>query len=557
MAFSEDLILQQLGLAGTNRNSATKAQSNERAKQSENCETPQSVARLIMSGDEIALAKCFERNSYTSKERIEIASELMQLFKSHGVMIRPGSVSDDPNFKDPDTRQHKYVWSSSFKEIYIKKIGDDWIFIDKVLARISEYVSKSQWLSLKSFYERIPNWATENLWGIEGISIIQFALLGLIVLIGMALRLIVVSTVSRQVARWFVRLGMHQFEELTKKASMPLGNLILIALVALFVPVLEFNISVAYYLLMTLRLGAGVSVVLLAYRAVDVFAFFMQQRAERTESKLDDQLVPLFRKGVKIVIVIMGGIFILQNLQIDVTSLLAGVTIGGLAFSFAARDTVANLFGSITIFADKPFLVGDWIKAAGVEGIVEQVGFRSTRIRTFYNSLVSVPNSKFTDSVVDNMGARKYRRTFTEIGITYATTPEQIEAFCNGIRAIIKSHPLTRKDYFEIHFSGYGDFSLKIMLYFFLEVKTFGDELRGRHEVFLDIFRLAKEMRVDFAFPTQTLHIETMAIARERTSRPMPTVEELKQAARYFSPEGEGAIPPGPRMGPGYFATDQ
>src|SRR5690606_33156269 len=113
--------------------------------------------------------------------------------------------------------------------------------------------------------------------------------------------------------------------------------------------------------------------------------------------------------------VIMGGLFILQNLNVNVASLLAGLGIGGLAFALAAKDTLANFFGSIMIFSDRPFQVGDWVKIGDAEGIVEEVGFRSSRIRTFYDSLLSIPNGKIVDTPIDNYGARVYRRTFTTL----------------------------------------------------------------------------------------------------------------------------------------------
>ena len=159
----------------------------------------------------------------------------------------------------------------------------------------------------------------------------------------------------------------------------------------------------------------------------------MTQRAERTDTKLDDQLVPLISRALKILVVVLGGVFILESLHYDVASLLAGLGIGGLAFALAAKDTIANLFGSITIFTSKPFHIGDWIAVAGVEGLWKRLG-SDLRIRTFYNSLVSIPNSVVADSSIDNYGERRYRRIKLMLGVTYSTTADQIEAFVEGIK---------------------------------------------------------------------------------------------------------------------------
>ena len=186
---------------------------------------------------------------------------------------------------------------------------------------------------------------------------------------------------------------------------------------------------------------------------------------DRTENKLDDQLVPLIRKSLRFFVVTMGIILILQNNGYNVASLIAGLGIGGLAVALAARDTLANFFGSITIFLDRPFRIGDWVTIGKVEGVVEEVGFRSTRIRTFYNSLVSVPNSNVSNSDIDNYGMREYRRLKTVLNLTYATTPEQIEAFVEGIKAIVKANKHFRQDFYEVHFTTFGAHSLDVLVY--------------------------------------------------------------------------------------------
>jgi small-conductance mechanosensitive channel len=121
--------------------------------------------------------------------------------------------------------------------------------------------------------------------------------------------------------------------------------------------------------------------------------------------------------------------------------LLAGLGIGGIAFALAAKDTVENLFGSVTVLVDRPFQVGDWVVIGDQEGTVEEIGFRSMRLRTFYNSRITIPNSLLVKSAVDNLGARRYRRVKCMIGVQYDTPPDRIEAFCEGIRELIRRHP--------------------------------------------------------------------------------------------------------------------
>ncbi len=200
-------------------------------------------------------------------------------------------------------------------------------------------------------------------------------------------------------------------------------------------------------------------------------------------------------------------VFIADNLNIDITGLLAGLGLGGLAFALAAKDMVQNLFGSITVLLDRTFSVGDWIIVDGVEGAVERMGFRSTRIRTFYNFLVTMPNSRFITAKVDNMGERRYRRYKARFGLAYDTPPERIEAFCEALRELVRRHPYMRKDYFQVYLNDLGASWLEVLVYVFWEAPDWGTELRERHRFLLDCLRVARELGVEYAFPTQTLYL--------------------------------------------------
>ena len=244
------------------------------------------------------------------------------------------------------------------------------------------------------------------------------------------------------------------------------------------------------------------------FNLVEVIDAALQRLSEKTKSKLDDQLVPLVRKALRIFLVVVFTLFVAQNVfGLDITGWLAGLGIAGLAVSLAAQDSIKNLFGSITVLFDKPFVVGDWIVTEGLEGTVEEVGFRSTRIRTFYNSLITLPNANLINASVDNYGRRQYRRWKTHIGVQYDTTPDQLVAFTEGIRELVRSHPYTRKDYFQVWCNEFGDSSLNILIYIFHEVPDWSTELRERERLFLDIVRLADKLGVQFAFPTQTVHL--------------------------------------------------
>jgi len=260
-------------------------------------------------------------------------------------------------------------------------------------------------------------------------------------------------------------------------------------------------------LLVSVKFLACLSTVWGAYRMVDLLAAFLMDKAAATSSRLDDALVPLVTKTAKVFVTVMGVVFIADNLDVDVTSLLAGLGLGGLAFALAAKDVAGNLFGSITVLLDQTFHVGDWVIIGDVEGTVEHIGFRSTRVRTFYNSLVSVPNSNLITANVDNMGQREFRRLSTKLSLAYDTPPERIEAFCEGLRELVRLHPYMRKDSYHVYLNEFSASALEVLVYVFWRTPDWATELRERHRFLLDCLRLAQRLGVEYAYPTQTIYM--------------------------------------------------
>jgi MscS family membrane protein len=275
------------------------------------------------------------------------------------------------------------------------------------------------------------------------------------------------------------------------------------------------------------------------FRLVDVFALYLEKLAGKSDSNLENNVVPLIRKVLRVFVIIIGVLVILQSIGVNITALLAGISIGGLALALAAQDTLKNLFGSLMIFIDKPFSVGHWITSGDIDGTVEEVGFRSTRVRTFRNSLTYVPNGKLADSTIDNHGLRKYRRLKMHIALTYDTPPDLIEVFVEGLRKIVDRHPNTRKDFYIIEFNEMGDFALKILFYIFFAVPTWPEELKARHEVLIEIVRLAEKLGVRFAFPTQTLHMENFPEKRSQTPQYDMDMNEFRKVMEDYFKESQ------------------
>ncbi|MDP7008543.1 MAG: mechanosensitive ion channel family protein [Phycisphaerales bacterium] len=243
------------------------------------------------------------------------------------------------------------------------------------------------------------------------------------------------------------------------------------------------------------------------FRGTDLIAWVAAQKAEVSENKLDDLLVPLLRKTLKAVVIVFGLVYLADSMKIQLAPLIAGLGIGSLGFALAAKPTIENFFGSITVILDKPFMIGDWVVVDNVEGTVESVGMRSTRIRTFYDTVVTIPNSILITSKCNNYSKRRYRRWKQMISIAYDTPPEKITTFCEGIRELLRIHPYTRKDYYQVWLNEFAGSSLDVLVYVFWKAPDWPTELRERHRFMLDIIRLAGELGVEFAFPTRTLYL--------------------------------------------------
>ncbi|MCY3656973.1 MAG: mechanosensitive ion channel family protein [Chloroflexi bacterium] len=380
----------------------------------------------------------------------------------------------------------------------------------------------------------VPDWFTDSYAGIE---VRQYIGLGVLV----AVTVVTYAAISTAL-RIYVRVRFDEADHAfwhgeRARLGRSLWALAVAITLLLGFPALDFPQVADDIVEQLASLLGAVALVMLGFRGVDIFTDVLGRRAELTDSRFDDQLVPLVNTGLKIVTLLIGMLFILGNLGVNVTSLVAGLGLGGLAVALAAQDTFRNLLGGVTIFADRPFQVGDWVVVGSIEGTVEHVGFRSSRVRTFYNSVVTVPNARIVDTHVDNMGLRQWRRYRTTLGLAYHTTPDQVQAFVEGVRAVIRANPEMRKDYYIVEFTEFGASSLEVLLYCFIDAPDWNAELRTRHVLNLDIMRLAEELGVEFAFPTQTLHVASMP-GQPAEVPGAPAREQLGETVERYAPAG-------------------
>jgi len=218
--------------------------------------------------------------------------------------------------------------------------------------------------------------------------------------------------------------------------------------------------------------------------------------------------LPLIKKTVIIVFIILAGLTIIQSFGYDVKTFLAGLGIGGLAFALAAQDTLANLFGSLVVAIDRPFHVGDSVQIGSLQGTVEDIGMRSTKLRTTARTLIAIPNKSVANDAITNFTRMPQRRVDQTIGLTYDTTPEQMENILVDLRTLLKNDPDVHQQTIVVNFAEYGASSMDIQIIYFTSNPDWIKHMELRERINLKIMRAVAARGLSMAFPTQTIQFD-------------------------------------------------
>ena len=245
----------------------------------------------------------------------------------------------------------------------------------------------------------------------------------------------------------------------------------------------------------------------LGLRIIDFIGLGLARKAAATESKYDDQVIPFVKEAVKVIVAIIGTFFILDNVfNVDVTTLVAGLGIGGVAIALASKESLENLLGSFTIFLDKPFTIGDVVTVSGYTGTVEKVGFRSTRLRTFEKSYVTIPNKKMVDAELDNLTLRTFRRSKFYVGLEYDTPIETMKDIIADIQRLLDENEMTNMDG-KVRFHEFGPSSLDILVFYYVDTELYDEYIKVKEDLNFNIMEIVKKHGASFAFPSTTVYL--------------------------------------------------
>ena len=266
------------------------------------------------------------------------------------------------------------------------------------------------------------------------------------------------------------------------------------------------------------------------YSAVDLITASSVHLRYVTGISLNDQLIPFFRTGIKIIIVAIAIVVLLQEWEYNVSGLIAGLGLGGLAFSLAAQDTVSNLFAFTTIVSDRPFVVGEYIKTPDVEGTVDQVGMRNVRIRQMDQAYVTIPNAKLTASPITNWSRLQKRWINFKLRVSYSATSADIRHLVDRIREMLKAQPLVDPESIVVLFTDFGDSSLDVLVRCYVMEANWVKFHEHKQEINLQIMDIVEDLGLSIAFPSQSLYIENIPrFALDGSDRRPPEKQTLDE----------------------------
>jgi MscS family membrane protein len=328
--------------------------------------------------------------------------------------------------------------------------------------------------------------------------------------------------------RVFARTRTTLDDQLLERVGPPLTFAWGLAVFYAALPSLDLTVAAEDLIQSVVGAGAVIVVFWALWRSVDVIVEILLSLPWAASSPSGRNLLQIGANLAKGVIAGAGAVAVLSAFGYPVTTLLAGLGIGGLAFAFGAQKTVENLFGSISLATDQPFRVGDFVKVEDFVGTVEDIGLRSTRFRTLDRTVISIPNGKLADQRLETFTARDRMRLATTIGVEYGTTHAQMQEVLQGLERVLREHPKIWPDAVIVKFKEFGASSLDIEIMAWFQVPTWGDFQQCRQEVLLGFMQVVEDAGTGFAFPTRTVHLiqeggSAPAVETERPSTPPPS----------------------------------
>ncbi len=453
--------------------------------------------------NELQAAESF--NILNKKKRINAAVDLYEIIYGKGIDLNAlvKRIPDNPNYIDSSSGRNIYYLYDKLPQVYLEKIGNRWYYSKATIDALPQLHKQvfpfgtniwASWFSFKSNekFLRLYPWQWIGMGIIIAVFLLSFFLLRF--LFRFVFRKILFKKYVREV----------QDLDKIKLVSNLFSIWVSIKILQLFIPTLFINAKFATPIIRGIAFVAALFMVFIVYRLVELFMFYMKEYTSKTTTKWDDQFVIIAQKLIKAMVVFLGIFFVLNTLDINIATIIAGLSVGGLALALAAQDTVKNFIASVMIFLDKPFKIGDNIKGDNFEGVVQEVGFRSTRIKTANESLVYIANAKLSEMTIDNKGHRILRRFKTELVVPFETPLYKVERFLIAIKSILMKYPLIKNETIDVYLTNVQDSGMTIMVNYKYTIYNVREELQHREFILVNILKVASLMDIHLFEKNQT-----------------------------------------------------
>ncbi len=475
---------------------------------------------------EVDIRLCFstQLNAATASR---LAQQLKNIFAAKGLRLDPNRIPRQSDYLDTLTYTHTFViFPRELPDIYLEKLDSVWVYSQHTVDRMPTLMNEIFPLGSDFLIRLMPVHINRAFLGLQAWQYLGLVLLTLVVFVIYFIFYFLFHWLLAILAKTRLR-GWDIDKRETWKVARLISFLIILQIIQAVLPYLQFKVNTSSYLITFLAILKVILFLGLALRFTTIVFKHLYELALKTANRMDEQIVPIIKMLVKIALGVTAFFYILKLLDVNVTALIAGLSIGGLILALAAQDTVKNLLGSLMIFIDRPFQIGDFVQVEGQEGTIEEVGFRTTRIRTANTSLIAIPNGNLANISVNNLGVRPQRIIDLQLAITYDTPVLYLQKYKTGLISIIADHPKLDHETYHVYLRDLRDSALIIMFRAYIDTNIFTEELEVREEVLWSILTLADDLGIRFAFPTQTVHIEQQPGYAALTPHMNKTAQEL------------------------------
>ncbi len=451
-------------------------------------------------------AKAMDIDKKEHLRAAELAIRLKKIMDAKSLILNIAKIPNDTLVMDSSSGRYIYYPFRNAPEIYLERVGSKWKYSRSTCDQIDIIYDKLYLFHLNHFVEDLPHFFRANI--AFGINVWQLTAFIVLLTAGFIVKKLF-SYLGRLLCNKIFGRTRYKlfFENHILKNVNTLSTILGLVLIYILLPNIELPVKINFVLSIVFKGLIPLFATIIMFRMADYISERIQRKRLEKQNKVHENFLPFLRTTFKVVIVTIGLLFILVSLGVEILPLIAGLSIGGIAIALAAQETIKNIFGSITVFTDRPFDVGDWIIFQGGEGTVEEIGVRSTRIRSFNNSIISVPNGKLMDMTIDNMGRRLYRRYALNLEVDVNTPVELLETFIEGLRVLILQHPITRNDLYYVYLVNMTSAYFQILVQTYFVSEDMDGEYKAKQIFLTDIIKLARELGIRFALPAQSLQL--------------------------------------------------